>query len=117
MDEACRGSQQVSRAHVSDPSPPRRQNHRFLRDKFFCELHFQLPEFGFATLGEELGDGASGTPFDLDIEVYERSAEALGHGPPDGRLSGARESDEHEMTIKLASGDVAHPKRSSSRAR
>ena len=117
MDEARRGTQQICRADVGDPSSTWRQNHRRLRDKFFCYFNFQLPEFNFTTLCEELGDRNPGPLFDFVVKVKKWSVQLLREGPPDGGLARTRQSDKDHMTIKLPAGGFAHPKRSSRRAR
>lgn len=117
MDEARRGTQQICRADVGDPSSTWRQNHRRHRDKFFCYFNFQLPEFNFTTLCEEPGDGNPGPLFDFVVKVKKWPVQLLREGPPDGGLAGTGQSDKDHMAIKLTAGGFAHPKRSSRRAR
>lgn len=117
MDEARRGAQQIGGADVGNPTSTRGQNHRRHRDKFICYFNFQLPEFYFTTLYEELGDGNPGPLFDFAVEVKKWPVQLLGEGPPDGGLAGTGQSDKDHMTIKLTAGGFAHPKRSSRRAR
>jgi len=117
MDETCRWAQQVGRADVRDPPPSWGKHHRFVSHKLLRDFDFQIPEFKLAAFGEELGDWYSGAPFDLVVKVHERSAQPLRQRSPYCGFSSAREPNEDQVTIELTAGGVAHPTRSSSRAR
>jgi hypothetical protein len=63
------------------------------------ELLLVLAERGLAALREDLRHRGVELVLDLAVEVDEGPPDALGHFRADGRLPGAHEADERDVTI------------------
>jgi hypothetical protein len=77
------------RAGHHDPPAAGRENHSAQPGELAREPQLELAEVGFPTLGEDPGDGSALAPFDLRIQVEERTSEPPGHAPSDGGLPAA----------------------------
>ncbi len=63
-------------------------------EKLRESVGFHLAEGIFAEFAEDVGDGASGTGFDLAVEIDEAPSEALRENHADGSLTGTHETNE-----------------------
>ena len=63
------------------------------------ELLLDRAELHLAARGEDRGDRRRRVPFDLGVEIDERTREAGGDPPAERRLAGAHEADEREVAV------------------
>src|SRR5690242_15045326 len=90
IDEACRWSQETHNLGIRHPAAARREDHVAHQAELFGQSALELAEVSLTLLAEDLGDGLSLPPLDLEIEVEKSSAEAFRDGLSHSGLASAR---------------------------